>query len=86
VRREDGASAVVVVAREGDLQRAYEAAAAPFDETRGGLGLALPIARRVVERHGGRVWAPAINGPDDQAAQSALLVSLAWTGAAGARR
>jgi signal transduction histidine kinase len=79
VRREDGASAVVVVAREGDLQQAYEAAAAPFDEVRGGLGLALPIARRVIERHGGRVWTPAINGSDEQATQSAVIVSLpAW--------
>jgi signal transduction histidine kinase len=76
VRREDGASAVVVVAREEDLQHAYEAAAIPFDEARGGLGLALPIARRVIERHGGRVWAPAIHGSDDQAARSAVIVSL----------
>ena len=36
VRRGDGASAVVVVARESDLQHAYDAAAAPFEETRGG--------------------------------------------------
>jgi signal transduction histidine kinase len=76
VRREDGVSAVVVVAREGELQQAYEAAAAPFDETRGGLGLALPIARRVIERHGGRVWSPAIDASGDQAARSAVIVSL----------
>ena len=43
---------MVVVARDRDVQHAYEAAAAPFDEKRGGLGLALPIARRVVERQG----------------------------------
>lgn len=30
----------------------------PFNEWRGGSGLSLAIARRVVERHGGRVYAP----------------------------
>jgi len=29
---------------------------ASFDEWRGGLGLALPVARRVIEKHGGAVW------------------------------
>jgi len=30
----------------------------PFDEWRGGSGLSLAIARRVIERHGGRLYAP----------------------------
>jgi signal transduction histidine kinase len=33
-----------------------------FDEWRGGSGLSLPNARRVIEAHGGRVWSPAENG------------------------
>ena len=28
----------------------------PFDEWRGGMGLALPVGRRVIEAHGGAVW------------------------------
>jgi signal transduction histidine kinase len=76
VPREDGASAVVVIARETDVQHAYEGAEAPFDEQRGGFGLSLPIARRVVERHGGRVWTPAIGGSDDAAGRFAVVVSL----------
>jgi signal transduction histidine kinase len=51
-------SAVVVVAREDEIERAYNSVPAPFNEHRGGLGLVLPIARRVIERHGGRVWSP----------------------------
>ena len=31
-------------------------ARAPFDEWRGGSGLVLPVARRVIEAHGGRIW------------------------------
>jgi signal transduction histidine kinase len=68
----DGASsAVVVVARMDTVQAAYESAPAAFDEKRGGLGLALPLARRIIERHGGRLWAPST-----AAERGAAVVSL----------
>jgi two-component system, cell cycle sensor histidine kinase PleC len=35
---------------------------APFDEWRGGSGLSLPNARRIVEAHGGRLYSPAEDG------------------------
>lgn len=45
-----------------------------FDEWRGGMGLALPVARRVVEAHGGALWS-ASDGPSRAA--SALRLPLA---------
>jgi len=44
----------------------------PFDEWRGGLGLALPVGRRVIEAHGGAVW----SAPDNPRAGSALRLPL----------
>ena len=41
------------------VQAAYDRDAGPFDEKRGGLGLALPLARRVIEGHGGRMQRPS---------------------------
>jgi signal transduction histidine kinase len=58
VREGTTSSAVVIIARENDVQQSYETSRSPLEEKRGGLGLALPIGRRVVERCGGRVWSP----------------------------
>jgi signal transduction histidine kinase len=70
-RTGDGTAAIVIVAEEQAVQRSYEARPVPFDEKRGGLGLSLPMARRVIERHGGRVWSPAADG-----GRAVALVSL----------
>ncbi|MFN7914846.1 MAG: HAMP domain-containing sensor histidine kinase [Vicinamibacterales bacterium] len=71
-----GASAVVVIARDTDVQRAYGAVAQPFDEFRGGVGLSLPIGRRVVERAGGHVWSPTPTDDSDRGLRSAMVVSI----------
>jgi signal transduction histidine kinase len=78
-RRAEGAStsAVVVVARDEEVQAALDASPAPFDDKRGGLGLQLQIALRVLGRHGGRVWSPAAaSGADSVRARSAILASF----------
>jgi len=61
-KRDGGAMAIVVVAEEGSVQAAYERSPGPFNEERPGLGLAVPLARRIIEGHGGRIWSPAQGG------------------------
>ena len=72
--------AVVVVADADSVQEAYERPPAPFDEKRGGLGLALPLARRVFEGHGGKIWSPApapgIGENEDALSRTSVIVAL----------
>jgi signal transduction histidine kinase len=67
-------SAVVAIGDEATLGAVKAAAGDPgFDEWRGGLGLALPVARRVIDAHGGALW----SAPGDRPrAGSALRIPL----------
>jgi signal transduction histidine kinase len=78
--RDGIASAVVVVADDPSVQAAYESAPGPFDEKRGGLGLALPLARRIIEGHHGRVWSPIpADGHNDSFSRSSAIISFPVT-------
>lgn len=64
VQSEPAAGWVVIRIGDEDAQRTLGAeppADASFDEFRGGLGLALLLARRVIAAHGGTIW----SGPGD---------------------
>src|SRR5262245_46409480 len=65
-------SSIFVVADETSIGTVYDAPRGVFDEKRGGLGLALPLARRVIQGHGGRVWSPA----DQALGRQSIIVSL----------
>jgi len=74
----EGRPAVLVVVADSDaVQEAYDRPREPFDEKRGGMGLALPLARRIFEQHGG--WLLAPGGSDDRIRRSSALILLPIT-------
>jgi K+-sensing histidine kinase KdpD len=75
-RRDARSSAVVVVAEENAVSAAYDALPGVFDDKRGGLGLALPLARRVISGLGGDVWSPAA---PETLARGAIVVRMPLT-------
>ena len=55
------AHVVVAIGDEAIVPSLLDGGATSFDEWRGGLGMALPIARRVIEAHGGSLWSGSGN-------------------------
>lgn len=61
--RQNGADRISWIAigdpnRIGGLSTAVDSALTTFDEWRGGCGLSLPVARRIINAHGGTIWSP----------------------------
>jgi two-component system, OmpR family, sensor histidine kinase VicK len=50
--------AIADPSRIRSMETANESTLATFDEWRGGCGLSLGVARRVLEAHGGHIWSP----------------------------
>jgi signal transduction histidine kinase len=74
----DGArTAIVVIAEAASVQASYDEPRTIFDEKRGGLGLLLPLARRVIEAHRGQLWSPRTPGePDRHGTRAAAIVAF----------
>jgi signal transduction histidine kinase len=75
--------AVVVVADASAVQESYARPRGVFNDKRGGLGLALPLARRVFEGHGGSIWSPApapgVDPEKDPLSRSSAIIALPIT-------
>jgi signal transduction histidine kinase len=75
--REGHRCAVFVVAEEASVQAAYDRERGPlFYEKRGGMGMALPLAQRVIEGHGGQIWSPLADVEDDPLERRSIVVAL----------
>jgi signal transduction histidine kinase len=66
--------AVIVVADDASVHAAHGATPGVFDERRAGLGLALPLARRIIDGHDGRIWSP--DRTAGEALRGAVIVAL----------
>lgn len=75
VARSAHVSAVITIARQDDIAEVAGQRSGAFDEKRGGMGLALPLARRVIERHGGQLWSPRAH-LKDPGRKSAIVVEV----------
>jgi K+-sensing histidine kinase KdpD len=77
VTRDGLTSAIVIVSEDATVQEAYEREPGPFVwKERGGLGLALPLARRTIEGHDGRLWSPQPAAENDPLPRGSAIISL----------
>jgi len=71
--------ALIVMSRTGAAPDLSKQPREPLNERRGGLGLALPIARRVVEAHGGIVWSPASEAKGSEPVHTVIVMRFPLT-------